>query len=177
MRQRSAAELIPHGRAHRPQAAQFRCIVLAHAVDHPGREQRGIGCAHGFPIEQRPSGFQRFDRSVITDLRRALQPLARRFRRCGAIAREFSGQHVGSCALPVFGGALQQRATVRRIGHEPDAVQVHEPEQVLGVGIAGVAGGVQQRNRLVELQRTQRSARRLEGILGRRALGLSRGRA
>src|SRR6202040_2989911 len=55
-------------------------------------------------------------------------------------------------------------------------VQVHESEQVLGVGIAGVAGGAQQRDRLVELQGAQRRARGLERILGCNALRGSRGR-
>ena len=55
--ERAAAELIAHGDARRTEPPQFRRIVLARAVDHPGGEQRRIRGADGLPVEQRPPDF------------------------------------------------------------------------------------------------------------------------
>ena len=68
--------------------------------------------------------------------------------------------------MPVLGGRLQQPARARRVGRDADAVQVHQPEQVLGIGVPGVARGAEQLDRLVELQRAKRRACRLERIFG-----------
>ena len=90
--------------------------------------------------------------------------------------RDFAGQRISGRALPVLRRALQQRAPARRIGHDADAIQVHEPEQVLGIGVACIAGGREQRVRLTELQRTQRCACRLQRVLGSNLFGGSAGR-
>ena len=104
----------------------------------------------------------------VAQLGRALQPTMRRIsrRRRIRLVREFRGQHVGSRALAVLGGRLQQRVRAPAIGRGAHAVEIHEAEQILSVGVAGVAGGVEQLDCFVELQRTQRRARRLERILG-----------
>ena len=87
IRQRTAPELIAHGGARRPKPAQFGRIVLAHAVDHPRRQQCRVRGAHGLASEQRSAGSQCLGGADITELGGALQPWLRRSRRC-----------VGSCA-------------------------------------------------------------------------------
>src|SRR5208283_181621 len=67
--------------------------------------------------------------------------------------------------MTVFGRRLQQRTRAGRVGGDAHAVEVDEPEQIPRIGVAGAAGGAEQLDRFGELQRTQRCARRLQGIL------------
>src|SRR5579864_6938058 len=64
----------------------------------------------------------------------------------------------------MFGGGLQQHERASRIGGYAHAIEVHESEKVLGVGITGGGSGLQQRDRFLELKRAQRGARRFHRV-------------
>ena len=69
-----ASELIVHAGARRPNPAQFGRIVLAHAVDHPGRQPCRVRGADGLARKQWSAGSQRLGGADITELGGAFQP-------------------------------------------------------------------------------------------------------
>ena len=161
-------KFVAHGGTRGAQPLQFGGVVFARALDAPmpsaasdPRRPRNSRSS------KRAARLQRLGGAHVTQLRGTLQPSLRRRRAARpAIAGEFRGQHIGRRAP---GHARRPTAAARAPRAESDATptpfRYMSPSRYWASAFPA-AGGAEQLDRLVELQSTQRRARRLQRILG-----------